>query len=134
GFWFSSINLGFQAPIQESERAEAIFYHEALAVCAAILEASSFIPFGGHLAVFTDNFNTVQLFNSLSALPPKNWTVMRVSDVVTSHQIDFRVFHISGVHNVVTDLLSRLRNRDAVLGSPVLSIQSPRRTLGAAPL
>jgi hypothetical protein len=33
------------------------------------------------LAVFTDNLNTVAMFNTLVALPPYNWMLISVIDV-----------------------------------------------------
>ncbi|KIJ66315.1 hypothetical protein HYDPIDRAFT_61092, partial [Hydnomerulius pinastri MD-312] len=134
GFWFPSANLGFQSIITESEPSNTIFFYEALTVCAAILEAIKRIPMGGRLAVFTDNLNTVQLFNSLAALPTMNWMVLQVVDALLSADIDFRVFHVPGIHNIVADHLSRLRNELAIQASPGLQISSflpPRRTLGA---
>lgn len=133
-FWFPSLNVGFQAHISAAEPANTIFYFEALTVCSGILEASSHVPRGGKLAVFSDNLNTVQLFNSLSALPSMNWMIMLVVDTLIPTSIDCRVFHVSGVRNVIADLLSRFSNDAAIHASPgltVLLFQPPRNTLGA---
>jgi hypothetical protein len=59
------------------------------------------------LAVFTDNANTVAMFNTLAALPPYNWLLMLSMDIVLDGYIDRRVFHVPGVHNTVTNHLSR---------------------------
>ncbi|KAI6007089.1 hypothetical protein EDD15DRAFT_2383953 [Pisolithus albus] len=133
-FWFPSLNVGFQARVPATGPACTIFYFEALAVCSGILEASSHVPHGGKLAVFSDSLNTVQLFNSLSALPTMNWMVMLVVDMLIPTSIDCRVFHVSGVRNVVADHLSRFCNDSAIQASPGLSVlpfQPPRNTLGA---
>lgn len=135
-FWFPSVNVGFQARISAGQPTNTIFYFEALTVCSAILEASSFLPHGARLAVFSDNLNTVQLFNTLSALPTMNWMVMLVVDKLILTSIDCRVFHVSGARNVVADHLSRFSNDSAIQASPALSVrpfQPPRNALGAAP-
>ncbi|KAI5984525.1 hypothetical protein EDD15DRAFT_2121671, partial [Pisolithus albus] len=127
-FWFPSLNVGFQAHIPATGPAHTIFYFEALAVCSGILEASP------HLAVFSDSLNTVQLFNSLSALPTMNWMVMLVVDMLIPTSIDCHVFHVSGIHNVIADCLSHFCNDSAIQASPGLSVlpfQPPRNTLGA---
>lgn len=135
GFWFPSLRLGFQASIPVAT--ETIFHYEALCVTAAILEAvaSRLPPTTRKLAVFTDNLNTVQLFNSLAALPSMNWMLMRVVDTILPISLDLRVFHIPGCSNVVADRLSRLSNVEALSLVPGLSIHTfspPRPSLGAA--
>jgi len=67
-----------------------------LCICAAILNAVTHLLNGGHLAIFTDNINTVQLFNSLAALRNFNWMLIKVVDVIIASNIDFRVFHVPG--------------------------------------
>ena len=74
GIWYPLLYLGLQAPAHETftQHEGFIFYLESLCVCAAILDAAPHLSAGQHLGVFTDNINTVQLFNSLSALPAFN--------------------------------------------------------------
>ena len=52
---------------------ESIFHLEALCVCAAFLHTIALAPAGTWNVVFTDNINTVQMFNSLTTLPSLNW-------------------------------------------------------------
>jgi hypothetical protein len=69
---------------------------------------------------------TLMLTNGLS--------VMVSVDAIIESQLDFRVFYIPGVDNVVADHLSRWRNSAAETTAPGLSICSflpPRNTLGA---
>ena len=75
-----------------------------------LLDAAPHLSSGQHLAVFTDNVNTVQLFNSLSALPAFNWMLIQVADAVLDQGFDFQVFHVPGIHNQVADSLSCLQN------------------------
>ena len=136
GFWVPSQNQVFQAPGQEifAEMGGSIFYLEALCVCSAILHGVTLLPPDGRLAVFTDNLNTVQLFNSLAALPLMNWMLMAVVDAVLHHRIDFRVSHLPGEANVVADLVSRQQNSEVRRILPSVTIaqfQPPRPSLGA---
>ena len=139
GFWYPSLAQGFQAPAHQifAQQGGSIFYLEALCVCAAILDAAPRLLPDQRLAVHTDNINTVQLFNSLSALPAFNWMLIQVVDRVMSQGIDLRVFHVPGVHNEIADALSRLQNDLLASSHPELVIsafQPPRPALGAAEL
>ena len=139
GIWYPSLHLGLQAPAHETfaQHGGSIFYLKSLCVCAAILDAASRLSAGQCLGVFTDNINTVQLFNLLSALPAFNWMLIQVAALVLRQELDFWVFHVPGVHNVVADALSRLQNAQLVELNPELTIstfQPPRPALGAAGL
>ncbi|KIK79054.1 hypothetical protein PAXRUDRAFT_162329 [Paxillus rubicundulus Ve08.2h10] len=110
------------------------FYLEALIVAAAIRESVVHLNWGGWIAVYSDNLNTVQIHNSLAALPSMNWMLMDMVNIILAHDVDFRVFHVSGSKNTIADHLSCLHNHDTSNTVPGLSIQSfqpPQRTLGA---
>ena len=133
-YWIPSMNLGFQSSLPGSAPTGTIFYFEALAVTAAILAAARRLPPDGRMAVFTDNLNTVSMFNSLAALPPYNWLLMLSVDAIIESRVDFRVFYIPGIENVVADRLSRWRNAEAESAAPGLLVHSflpPRNALGA---
>ncbi|KAJ8582038.1 DNA/RNA polymerase [Rhizopogon salebrosus TDB-379] len=134
-YWFPSANLGFQSRLPGDAPIGTIFYFEALAVTAAILDAAHRLPPDGRIAVFTDNLNTVSMFNSLAALPPYNWLLMVSIDAIIDSQVDFRVFYVPGADNIVADHLSRWRITEVESNSPGLSVRPflpPRNTLGAA--
>ncbi|KAG2737160.1 hypothetical protein P692DRAFT_20673738, partial [Suillus brevipes Sb2] len=61
---------------------------------------------GQRVTVFTDNLNMVSMFNSLVVLPPYNWLLMTAVEAILASHVDFRVFYILGVENVVADHLS----------------------------
>ena len=133
-YWFPVANVGFQSHLPGDAPAGTIFYFEALAVTSAILDAVHRLPTDGRIAVFTDNLNTVSMFNSLAALPPYNWLLMVSVDAIINSHVDFRVFYVPGVNNVVADHLSRWRNAEAEAIAPGLSVQffePPRNALGA---
>ena len=140
GFWYPSLAQGFQAQahhIFAQQGGSIFFYLEALCVCAAILDAAPHLLPDQRLAVHTDNINTVQLFNSLSALPAFNWMLIQVVDRVLRQGIDLRVFHVPGVHNEIADAVSHLQNDLLTALHPELVIfafQPPRPALGAAQL
>ena len=134
-YWFPSLNQGFQSPLPGSTPSGSIFYFEALAVASAILHASSQIAAGSRLAIFSDNMNSVSMFNSLAALPVYNGLLMLAVDAILSANIDFRVLYIPGVDNIVADALSRWHNDLARSKAPGLTIhtfQPPRSPLGPA--
>ena len=95
------------------------FFTLKLCVCVAFLHYRSRAR---RDLVFTDNINTVQMFNSLTALPSLNWMLMVVVDAVLAKDTDFRVLHVPGVHNATADVLSRSRKLEAVSLEPPLSI------------
>ncbi|KIK77955.1 hypothetical protein PAXRUDRAFT_165288 [Paxillus rubicundulus Ve08.2h10] len=134
-FWFPSSNKGFQCPLSGPMLNQSIFYYEAVTVCAAMCEVVTQLPHGSCLVVFTDNLNTMQMFNSLVALTPMNWMLISMVDMLLHSDIDFQVFHVLGIHDTVVDHLSCLHNNEAlecVLGLSITSFQPPRNMLGAA--
>ena len=142
GFWYPSLALGFQAPAHQifAQQEGSMFYLESLCICVAILDAAPRLSPNQRLAVFTDNINTVQLFNSLSALLAFNWMlilVAEVADTALNRGIDLQVFHVPGVQNEIANALSRLQNGQLASSYPELVIstfQPPPVMLGAARL
>ncbi|KAG6326006.1 hypothetical protein ID866_13084 [Astraeus odoratus] len=135
GFWFPSISLGFQSALPYSPHSCPIFFFEAFVVLMAIHTATCYVPRGTQVAVFSDNLNTVSMFNSLAALPHYNPILLAAVDIFLSHDFDFRVFHIHGSHNVVADALSHWDNEHATRIIPDLDVhtfQPPWDVLGAA--
>ncbi|KIM64557.1 hypothetical protein SCLCIDRAFT_114731 [Scleroderma citrinum Foug A] len=124
GVWMPSLNLGFMCSIPSVYEAKPIFFLEALTVLAAIQLASSHVSSGGHLAIFTDNFNSVAMFNTLSALPAYNWILLTAVDVLLTCDLDFCVFYVPGSVNILADHLSRGRVADALQLSPSMTIST----------
>ena len=142
GFWFPGLNAGFWSPVPEDPPKDTIFYFEALCVLCAIIRSTSF-GFPIHkLVIYTDNLNTVHMFNSLSALPAYNEILKGAVDHLLSdlsHPIQLRVIHIPGHLNTVADALSRGHLYSVVDDIPeiVINTFSPplvRKELGAAKL
>jgi len=135
GFWYPSMQLGFYAPTPKDCEIPVIFYFEALCVFCALKDIAPRVHKGARVVIYTDNMNTVQIFNSLACLPAYNHLLRRSVDILLATKIDLRVLHISGGENTVADSLSRCQFTTALDVIPRLHIQPfqpPRWTLGAA--
>ena len=138
GYWFPGLSAGFWSVIPEDGPKDTIFYFEALAVLSAILHSTSFGFPITRLTIYTDNLNTVQIFNSFSALPVYNDILKAAVDHLLSdidNPIQLHVIHVPGHSNTVADALSRGELHAVVDEIPgiVINIFSPpriRRELG----
>ena len=135
-FYIPSLNSAFQCPLPSIATEEHIFFFEALAVCSVFHFVISTPEAPPHrLVIFSDNSNTVNIFNSLRAIAPYNRLLISAMNVVLDHGIDFRVLHVRGVDNPVADAISRFKNDLAVSLCPGLVIRSfkpPQDALGVA--
>jgi hypothetical protein len=107
GFYAPARCAGFFSDIPISTSTSTIFFTEALALCAGLEWALSLSPPPSRLAIFTDNSNTVSIFNSLRASEPYNSLLLWAVDKLIHSGTDLRVFHVSGQYNVIADALSR---------------------------
>jgi len=107
GIWFPHEDFACQAPLPTCELTDTIFFFESLAVCSAIhsIRNMDSDPLS-RLLIYTDNMNTVAMFNSLHALPAYNSVLLSAVDVLLEYGVDLRVEHVNGAHNVVVDVLS----------------------------
>lgn len=135
GFWSPALLQGFQYLTIEGQQA-GIFFLEALAVLSALywtLKHSGSSP--QRILIYTDNTNTVDMFNTLRADAVHNPILLTAIDLLTLHDAELRVHHISGHDNIVANALSRWDNATAVLHAPGIAISSfipPRLTMGAS--
>jgi hypothetical protein len=154
GFWYPELNMGFYSPTPSYEHPDLIFYFEALCVQSALFDAHrrTTEKGKGRFLVFTDNMNTVDIFNSFRALPPYNHLLKAAVDTLNNGDHDMRILHIAGTENSIADALSRSDFHRAMALSPYLKIatfepwswspdsngtvifQPPRGTLGAEKL
>ncbi|KIN94155.1 hypothetical protein M404DRAFT_81855, partial [Pisolithus tinctorius Marx 270] len=133
GFWFLSLGLGYTSSVPTSYHSHPIFFLEALVVLAMIQHAICFLPHGGCMVIYTDNFNSMSMFNTLAALPHYNWILLSAVDTLLAHDLDFHVFYIPGQENIITDHLSHGHVSDAVALSLNLSVSGftpPQDALG----
>ncbi|KAE9407512.1 hypothetical protein BT96DRAFT_1039619 [Gymnopus androsaceus JB14] len=87
--------------------------------------------------VFTDNTNTVDMFNSLKAKQLYNPLLLTAVDHAIRSDVKFRVGHIPGEENGIADALSRFdytRISDLAPSMEIFSFTPPQLVLGAEKL
>ena len=136
GFWCVNTNQGFIADALPSSFSieDSIFWFEALTVLSALEWAIAQSMPLFRLLIFSDNLNTVQMFESLRSQSPYDLILLRAIHLLILHHIDLRVWHIPGIFNVVADALSRGLLNVALQYNPHLKISTfipPRIMLGA---
>ncbi|TDL23316.1 DNA/RNA polymerase, partial [Rickenella mellea] len=72
GFWSPTATAAFHHKFQESIPQSLIYFYEALSVCCALRWASTLVRTPHRLVIYTDNQNTVDMFNSFKAEPLYN--------------------------------------------------------------
>ncbi|KAF9528414.1 hypothetical protein CPB83DRAFT_791773, partial [Crepidotus variabilis] len=121
GFWYPNLHLGYLAD-NPADDDGLIFYFEALCVLCALHDASKRSPKGRKFIIYTDNMNTVDIFNSLQCLPNFNIILKAAVDILYSGEHDMRVLHVPGTENIVADALSRGRLDVALQTDPSLKV------------
>jgi hypothetical protein len=141
GFWLPERLLGFYSPVPSEPPADTIFFFEALCVASALrwycttVLSNTTTASRYRLTIFTDNSNTVSIFNTLRATPAYNMILRTAVDDLIQYNVDLRVLHVPGEDNTVADAISRSRPLDAKGYAPGLVIrpfQPPQEPLGAA--
>lgn len=82
GFWIPKLNIGFFLETPPNLCSSLIFYFEALCVLNSLLEACCWLPCGGCFVIYTDNSNTVDIFNSFKAAPEYNILLQAAVDLL----------------------------------------------------
>jgi hypothetical protein len=135
GFWYPSSALAFYSSTPKDSEVSINFYFEALCVFCALTDVANRARRGAKIVIYTDNLNTVQMFNSLSCLPEYNHLLRHSVDILVTHNIDLRVLHVPRDQNFVANALSRCcftSALDTVPGLTISPFQPPQWTLGAA--
>jgi hypothetical protein len=135
GLWFPDDNFACQCHLPTNGPHDSIFFYEALAVCSAIHSVQNMTEPPAKLLVYTDNSNTVAIFDSLRAKPIYNSLLLSAVDVLLGYGVDLRVEHIPGQQNVIADALSRFHNKlikDLVPTAQIFDFEPPWDALGAA--
>ena len=148
-FWYPDLGLGFSSSTPRGTVATQITFYEALAVLSVLDDARLRFPPESKILIYTDNFTSVAMFNSLKALLEYNCILKAAVDILLGMRFRLRVLHIAGEDNVVADALSRSEFMRALRERPGLSIRCfepfrrvdrhqlppflrpPRQTLGA---
>jgi hypothetical protein len=137
GFWYPTSQEGFQYTTTTKDPHD-IFYLEALAVLSALeWYIHSKRPTGRsstRVVIFTDNENTVNMFNSLHASPHLNPILITAVNLLLTSNVELRVLHIAGTTNQTADALSRFNNNRLSSIAPNLSVSKftpPQLSKGA---
>jgi len=135
-FWYPDHNVGYYCEIEQHLDDQFIFYWEALCVLrlSALSHAATTSENPMKILIFTDNTNTVDIFQSLRCLPEYNAILKHSMDIciTTNHQL--RVLHVLGEDNVIADALSRRDFAKAIRYASGLKLrffQPPQLPLGA---
>ncbi|KAI9064555.1 DNA/RNA polymerase [Trametes sanguinea] len=137
-FWIPSLSLAFVAdcPPAPPGLDDNIFWFEALTVLSALEWVDANVsPRPDRLAIYTDNLNTVQIFDSFRANPFFDELLLCACSTLIASGMDLRVWHVAGQYNTIADALSRGLFRVAHQYCPSLSIATfipPQPTLGAS--
>lgn len=133
-FWCPQYQCGFQYLVDPTTE-EDIWFLESLAVLSALVWALTIAPCQPkRVVIFTDNTNTVDMFNSLRTNPSHNPILITAVNILLEQNADLRVMHIPGEMNVVADCLSRFNNTGATMLVPGLQTAPfipPHLSLGA---
>ncbi|KAI0092911.1 hypothetical protein BDY19DRAFT_903634 [Irpex rosettiformis] len=109
-FWSAhDEGLGFMAnrPVAPDAVEDNIFWYEALTVLSALRWSASLPERFSRVAIFTDNLNTVQMFDSFRSREPYTFILLAAIEILIEHHIDLCVWHIPGEQNIIADALSR---------------------------
>jgi len=88
GFWYPSKKTAFFSHTPQYENPDLIFYFEALCVLCALFDAHRQTERGGKFIIYTDNLNTVDIYNTLRALPPYNHLLCASMDIIMAGDHD----------------------------------------------
>jgi hypothetical protein len=107
GFWYPDLAVGYYSPVPEGIPKDLIFYFDGFCVLSTLIRPPENSSAQIRIAIFTDNANTVDIFNCMRGLPAYNYILRSSVDIrmKTHHQL--RVFHVPGRENGVANAISR---------------------------
>ncbi|KAF7761778.1 hypothetical protein Agabi119p4_9770 [Agaricus bisporus var. burnettii] len=133
-FYLPSYKMGYHADVPPDVPSEWIFYHEKWAVLSAIHHIVVQLKMTNEkIVVYTDNINTVDVYNTLYALPFYNPLLQNAIDLLLSSHCQICVLYVPTEQNQIADALSRHELERALSLVPdliILDFQPPRNTLG----
>ena len=123
-FWYPQLNIGFTLSTPSQTPASQITFYESLAVLSVLEDARFRFGPDSKLIIYTNNFSTVAMFNSLRALPEYNCILKAAVDILVATKFNLRVLHIAGENNDVADALSRGDFMRALRVQPCLTVKA----------
>ncbi|KAG2058580.1 hypothetical protein BDR06DRAFT_875932 [Suillus hirtellus] len=88
-----------------------VFFFEALAVCYTIHTITNMDDTLAKLPIYTDNPNTMSMFNSLWARPVYNSLLLSAVDILITYNVNLWMEHIPDQQNIIADALSWFHNK-----------------------
>src|SRR6266567_6442325 len=88
GYWFPDHKVSYFSPVPFSVPSDIIFYFEALCVAAALEHAHLSTADGARILIYTNNMNTVDIFNSLRCKPEYNPILCFAVDILIDSNHD----------------------------------------------
>jgi hypothetical protein len=85
GFYFIDSLEGFQSTLPHGPPKDVIFYFEALTVLCIVEKACTLTSIPQRLVVFSDNMNTIDIFNSLRVKPSYNTILKSTVTLLLKH-------------------------------------------------
>ncbi|KDQ52375.1 hypothetical protein JAAARDRAFT_198293 [Jaapia argillacea MUCL 33604] len=114
GFWFPTLAIGFQTSLPGHAPKETIFYFEALTVCSTLHYAAEVKPSPTKVVIYTDNTNTMSMFDSLWAHSRYNHVLMSLVDILLDAAIELHVPHITSTEKRKPWKHAQLRHERAI--------------------
>ncbi|OCH83954.1 hypothetical protein OBBRIDRAFT_815650 [Obba rivulosa] len=107
GLYFPWLNLAYYLDLPGSLPGQIIFFWEAVAVCSAICKVATFSTRHRitRVGIYSDNDNTVSIFNSLRAQPAFNPILKTSVDTLITADMHLYVDFIPGRLNVMADAI-----------------------------
>ena len=99
-FWYPTLDLGFMSPTPYETLATRINFYEALAILSVLEDARTHFPPDSKIVIYSDNFTTVAMFNSLRCLPEYNCILKAAVDILIKSDFSLWVLHIARLNNV----------------------------------
>ncbi|KAF8149801.1 hypothetical protein B0H34DRAFT_785123 [Crassisporium funariophilum] len=124
GFWYPGKGVGYMYNIVDSLPTQYIFYWKALCVLSTFFFASKTSRKPKKILIYTNNTNTMDIFNSLRCLPQYNKVLKTSVDICLESNHQLWVLHIPGEENIVADALSRRDLNRALATAPHLKLIS----------
>jgi hypothetical protein len=122
GFWYLVSKDGYYAPTPVNVPSNVIFYFESLCVLSTLHHIQTKAQQSAKILIYTDNTNTVDIFQTLHCLPPYNHHLKTAVDIIIHNDFFLRILHVPGEHNVVADTLSCIHFLVALQHEPKLTL------------
>ncbi|PBK87900.1 hypothetical protein ARMGADRAFT_904283, partial [Armillaria gallica] len=93
GIWLPDLMTSFYSKVP-NKADDGIFFNEALAMVSALLiMLCQLSPKPCQILIYTDNTNTINIFNSLHAKPFYNSLLITAVDALIEHNAQIHILH-----------------------------------------